>query len=465
MSNNGSSGDMIQSPLPKQKVQLPVPKDQSTPIAEGKKKAMDTESNLGNDAGLSFLNNRLADIIDRNATMVDENRKLKDEVNAIGIAKTQELDKIKKMYDDELSEARRLLDNAAQNQAKSDLENKNLKDSNAELKEKATTLKLSEKEARSLAEELQSQVDTLGNEAQTMRRKTQDMENQKGQLVMQLTAAQSDADKFKKQCDDQQMTIAARDNKIQSNEEKHLMEVRVLKEQLEAAKKDQAAALQKSLNQQSMHNATMSNAIDDIRAEHEENLKDREAQIKAEQSKKMKGLETQIQSLKRQLGEKRDEASKHKALHDQAKQNAERLERELQKAKTRAMNLQADVASQKAMAEEKIKELEESAAKADEKALQLELKMKSGKSQYDALLKEVETYRSLLEIEESRLNITPSPIGAKKSRKRPRGQSTTTNQSPKKSKSAETSQTSDIEVADLGANTDGQDGDASCALM
>ena len=58
------------------------------------------------------------------------------------------------------------------------------------------------------------------------------------------------------------------------------MDLRVLQGQLAAAQKDQAAALQASLNQQSIHNSTMSNAIEDIRAEHEENLKDLEAQIK-----------------------------------------------------------------------------------------------------------------------------------------------------------------------------------------
>ena len=66
------------------------------------------------------------------------------------------------------------------------------------------------------------------------------------------------------------------------------------------------------------------------------------------------------------------------------------------------MDLEADVASQKATAEEKINDLQSSVAEWQQKFEKLDEKMKSGKDQYNSLLKEVETYRSLLEIEENR---------------------------------------------------------------
>ena len=58
------------------------------------------------------------------------------------------------------------------------------------------------------------------------------------------------------------------------------MNVRVLKQELSDARKDQAAALQKSMSADQTHNATMANAIDDIRAEHAESLKDAEEKLK-----------------------------------------------------------------------------------------------------------------------------------------------------------------------------------------
>jgi len=236
---------------------------------------------------------------------------------------------------------------------------------------------------------------------------------------------------------------------------------------LEAAKKDQAAALQRSLAQESTYNSTMASAIDDIRAEHEDNLKGREDQIKAQYARKIADLEAKIERGQAILAEKRDEASKHKALHDQAKQNTERLERDMARTRNRNMALEADLQSQKSMADEKVAELKEEANSWAEKHQQLESDMRTGKDMYATLLKEVETYRSLLEIEETRLNITPSPIRERKERKRPRASSSATNNSPsKKPRTADNSaESATLEVSEIGQNNGQRDNDASCTVM
>ena len=66
------------------------------------------------------------------------------------------------------------------------------------------------------------------------------------------------------------------------------------------------------------------------------------------------------------------------------------------------MDLEANLASQKAMADEQIKELEESVADWKAKSEKAEATLRAGKDQYATLFKEVETYRNLLEIEETR---------------------------------------------------------------
>ena len=62
--------------------------------------------------------------------------------------------------------------------------------------------------------------------------------------------------------------------------EEDALAIRVLRQELDTARSDQASALQRSVNQQSSFNSIMSTAIEDIRAEHAETLKDREEQIK-----------------------------------------------------------------------------------------------------------------------------------------------------------------------------------------
>ena len=58
------------------------------------------------------------------------------------------------------------------------------------------------------------------------------------------------------------------------------MKIRILEGQLESAKEEQSLALQKSLMQKSTFEATMSEAIENIREDHQEELLKREETIK-----------------------------------------------------------------------------------------------------------------------------------------------------------------------------------------
>ena len=83
------------------------------------------------------------------------------------------------------------------------------------------------------------------------------------------------------------------------------------------------------------------------------------------------------------------------------------------------------------MADATIDELQVENTDLKKKQAELEHTILSGKEKYSCLLKEVQTCRRLLEVEENRLNITPSPVRNSK-RKRPRASTTTSTSSPPK---------------------------------
>ena len=91
---------------------------------------------------------------------------------------------------------------------------------------------------------------------------------------------------------------------------------------------------------------------------------------------------------------------------------------------------EAKVASQRGMADATIGELQCENSDLKKKQSELEDTILNGKEKYSCLLKEVQTYRSLLEVEENRLNITPSPV--RNQRQKKRGRSSTTSASPPK---------------------------------
>ena len=70
--------------------------------------------------------------------------------------------------------------------------------------------------------------------------------------------------------------------------------------------------------------------------------------------------------------------------------------------RNRINDLEADVVSQKSMADDKMKEMAEEAKEWQEKYESSEQLIKTVTDKYNSLKKDVETYRSLLEVEETR---------------------------------------------------------------
>ena len=136
------------------------------------------------------------------------------------------------------------------------------------------------------------------------------------------------------------------------------MKIRILEGQLESAKEEQSLALQKSLMQKSTYEATMSEAIENIREDHQADLLTREETIKNEfkapfldflydfdardskfenvffyflqrWKKRMSDLEGKAKRANEMAETRRDEAAKQKALADKAKKMHDSLEKEV----------------------------------------------------------------------------------------------------------------------------------------
>jgi len=176
--------------------------------------------------------------------------------------------------------------------------------------------------------------------------------------------------------------------------------------------KQQSTAIESDTSLLMAENQRLKDEINKLEAKYEAKLKDARLVLANESDKAVKlltqlnaaksesdQLKTKFDEQKRTITERDNELlskqKKIKALHDQAKSNADRVERELQKAKARAI---ANLASQKAMysiaIDEKIKELEKSVAewKAKKEAAQ-----RAGEDQYDTMFKEFDTYCNRLE--------------------------------------------------------------------
>lgn len=85
---------------------------------------------------LQHLNDRLAQYIERVRHLEAENSKLEYQLHTHQEIKTKEVTSIKDLYDAEVSQLRRALDNEAKERARVDLDNKRLAQQNQELSTK-----------------------------------------------------------------------------------------------------------------------------------------------------------------------------------------------------------------------------------------------------------------------------------------------------------------------------------------
>jgi len=452
---SGDSGALSQSTF------LPTPALSSTP-AKGADAVNEKAGGKGFDADIGHLNSRLATIVDRNNGIQSENQRLREKLGSVQDAHGEELERVKTMYEKEIGEARRLLDLESNRKVGQELELKNIRLELKELQEEKQTHVLNEKTAKDLAEQLQAMLDKTKGELQTIKRKHQSAQSDKAELTMQLTSAKSDLEKAKKDAETIDIKRLQLENDIQSIQEQMAMNKKVYDQEMSSQKEVNHRALSQSMQEQSMvANATMSRAIEDIRQEHEDQLEKMQGEYEKKYQKRHVDMQKKVEKGQKVLDEKRKECSTQKALADQAKTQLSRTERELAKAKDELRTAEAEVASQRATASWNMDDLKVQNDEMKSKLTEMDDTLNAGKEKYGTLLKEVETYRSLLEVEENRLNITPSPVQTKK-RSRSRvgtlGGSETASP-PKKAR------VSEPQVEDVGADQNGGDADASCAIM
>ena len=143
-------------------------------------------------ADLQNLNDRLACYIDRVRYLEGENGRLTREVQKTHETVTRQVTDIKAMYDNELSEARKLLDETFREKAKLEIDTKRLWDENEELKgdlaQKSKALVLAENSARvweTRCSELQMKYNQANADAKKAINDMKDLEKERDKLRKQ----------------------------------------------------------------------------------------------------------------------------------------------------------------------------------------------------------------------------------------------------------------------------------------
>ncbi|XP_011928367.1 PREDICTED: lamin-B2 isoform X2 [Cercocebus atys] len=354
---------------------------------------------------LRELNDRLAHYIDRVRALELENDRL-----LLKISEKEEVSGIKALYESELADARRVLDETARERARLQIEIGKLR---AELDEVNKSAKKREGEltvAQGRVKDLESLFHRSEVELAAALSDKRGLESDVAELRAQLAKAEDGHAVAKKQLEKETLMRVDLENRCQSLQEELDFRKSVFEEEVrETRRRHERRLVEVDSSRQQEYDFKMAQALEELRSQHDEQV--RLYKLELEQTYQAKLDSAKLSS-------------------DQNDKAASAAREELKEARMRLESLSYQLSSlqkQASAAEDRIRELEEAmAGERDKFRKMLDAKeqemtemrdvMQQQLAEYQELLDvklaldmEINAYRKLLEGEEERLKLSPSP--------------------------------------------------------
>lgn len=359
---------------------------------------------------LRELNDRLAHYIDRVRALELENDRLQLKISEREEVTTREVSGIKTLYEAELADARRVLDETARDRACLQIEMGKLR---ADLEEATKSAKKKEGEltvAQGRVRDLESVFHRSEAELAAALSDKRTLENDVAELRAQLAKAEDGHSVAKKQLEKETLMRVDLENRCQSLQEELAFRKDVFEEEVrETRRRHERRLVEVDSSRQQEYEFKMAQALEELRAQHDEQV--RLYRLELEQTYQAKLDNAKLSS-------------------DQNDKAASAAREELKEARMRVESLSYQLSGlqkQASAAEDRIRELEETVAGERDKfrkmldakereMMEMRDMMQQQLAEYQELLDvklaldmEISAYRKLLEGEEERLKLSPSP--------------------------------------------------------
>ncbi|KAK7465184.1 hypothetical protein BaRGS_00037647 [Batillaria attramentaria] len=360
---------------------------------------------------LQGLNDRLANYIDRVRYLEAENNRLTTQITSTEEVVKREVSSVKNLYESELADARRLLDETAKEKARLQIEANKYKTEYEDLLAKFNRRDRDATNAERRLEALEAQVADLQaklNEADAPRKR---LEKENANLRAEIAKLEKQLAVAKKQLEDETLLRVDLENRVQSLKEDLHFKSQVYEQELEESRVRTTTQIEEvdgRLEQE--YEARLLEALRDIREQHEVDLQTVRSELETLYENKIADLKAQAERSNTASGSAWEELRVTRKRLDELQGELGKLRAENAGYELRLRDIENQMA----------RERDEFREQTQEYSDLLEIKIR--------LDREIDAYRKLLETEESRLNIsldasqskspgrTPAGRGAKRKR-------------------------------------------------
>ncbi|XP_052794876.1 lamin-B1-like [Mya arenaria] len=356
---------------------------------------------------LQNLNDRLAAYIDRVRYLESENSRLQVQVRSTEETVTREVTNIKSLYESELAEARKHLDDTAKDKAKQQLEADKYKTEADDWKTKYLKRERDAKNAEKRNLELEALLGDAKARLQDAENNRKHAEAESARLRGELANLERQMATLRKQLEEETLLRVDLENRIQTLKEELAFKSQIHEQELNETRTRTTTTIDETdTGLRADYENKLQDALQQTRMEYEEQIRVVREEVEDLYDRKVNDLQGALDRSMTVGNSSREEYILIKRRVDELQSEVTKLKAQNAAYESRIRDLESQLASEQDLYEQRL-------LQKDNEIMDLRLALSDQTQEYADLLdiklrldSEIEAYRKLLESEEDRLNLS-----------------------------------------------------------